>query len=78
VLASAVALAADFVALKETVSIAGSWRGRVTMDVSDAHAFAGRAGAPEALWPILHQRQAYILRLSAGVRPRLAIPHACL
>jgi hypothetical protein len=42
VLAPAVALAADFAPLKgsvETVSIAGSWRGRVTMDLSDAHAF---------------------------------------
>jgi hypothetical protein len=42
VLAPAVALAADFAALKgsvETVSIAGSWRGRVTMDLIDAHAF---------------------------------------
>ena len=41
-LASAVALAADFPALKasvETVSIAGSWRGRVTMDLIDAYAF---------------------------------------
>jgi hypothetical protein len=41
VLASAVALAAN-IALKgsvETVSIAGSRRGRVTMDWSDAHAF---------------------------------------
>jgi hypothetical protein len=42
VLASTVALAADFAALKgseETVSTAGSWRGRVTVDLSDAHAF---------------------------------------
>jgi hypothetical protein len=42
VLASAVALAADFATLKgsvETMSIAGSWRRQVTMDLSDAHAF---------------------------------------
>ena len=41
-MASVVALAADFTTLKasvETVSIAGSWRGRVTMDLIDAHAF---------------------------------------
>ena len=48
-LASAVALAADFAALKgsvETMSIAGSWRGQVTMDLGDAHAVGRRAGAP--------------------------------
>jgi hypothetical protein len=42
VLASVVALAADFTTLRasvETVSIAGIWRGRVAMDLTDAHAF---------------------------------------
>jgi len=38
VLASAVAVAADFAALKGSVETV-SWRGRVTTDLSDAHAF---------------------------------------
>jgi hypothetical protein len=42
VLASALASAADFATLEAsvpTMSIAGSWRRRVTMDSIDAHAF---------------------------------------
>ena len=49
-LASAVALAADFATLEwsvPTVSMAGSRRGRFTMDLIDAHAFGGRVGTAE-------------------------------
>jgi hypothetical protein len=56
VVASVVVLAADFTTLKasvETVSIAGTWRGRVTLDLIDAHAFRRQSwrlrSAPEML-----------------------------